>query len=363
MCERVLEKVSKTDAPQSCVLLEELVSVTEKVKATSSALLFDAKKTLDKGKPCPSIYAAEVNEFVPISKEPGSRRRILTDQDREFMINLGPFQHILEITKFHSPSIVDSLLSVLTNFRIWSILLSRMLHFCFVCHLFPTGAGHEKSNDVWIGEGVRQWHKMKSRGKSKQGKLPGHFGSNSHKASFEALHMDKAHMTLCIEAEAEKKKNREAVKILIDIVRFLVSQGLALRGHGAESDANGNFHQLLWQTVPDTAPDTSHLDQLSVVLRYVTPSCVVRDRLVDIRDIDSKTGDGQATAILESLRSKEFNTESIVFQSYDYTYSTSGKFKGCQAKMTEYYTLEMIYVFFTSIQHQALHGFSSGSEG
>jgi hypothetical protein len=51
--------------------------------------------------------------------------------------------------------------------------------FCFVCQLFPTGAGHEKSNDVWIGEGVRQWHNMKSRERSKQGKLAGHFGSNS----------------------------------------------------------------------------------------------------------------------------------------------------------------------------------------
>jgi hypothetical protein len=47
LCERVLEEASKTDAPQPCVLLEELVSVTEKVKATSSALLFDAKKNLD----------------------------------------------------------------------------------------------------------------------------------------------------------------------------------------------------------------------------------------------------------------------------------------------------------------------------
>ncbi len=136
-----------------------------------------------------------------------------------------------------------------------------------------------------------------------------------------------------------------------------------------------------YSVTADTTPDTSHLDQLSVVLRYITPSCVVRERLVDMRDIDNKTGDGQATAILESLHSEEFNTESIVFQSYDYTSSMSGKFKGCQAKMSEYLereipyfpclahrinttvehsckasdvisgmfdTLEMIYVFFTS---------------
>ena len=191
-------------------------------------------------------------------------------------------------------------------------------------------------------------------------------------------------MKMSIEAEAEKKTNREAVKILIVIVRFLARQGLALWRHGAESDANGNFHQLVlliarhsptlkvwldeaekrlqrasylnWKSqneflellsesvnkeiksevesaqffavMADTTPDTSHLDQLSLVLRYVTPQCVVRERLVDMRDIDSKTGDGQATAIVESLRSKEYNTESIVFQSYDYTSSMSGQFKG-----------------------------------
>ena len=454
MCERVLEKASKTDAPQPRVLLEELISVTEKVVASSSALISDGKKSLNQlQEMSPPIYAAEVGEFFPISKDPGSRRRILTDQDREFMINFGPFQPRLgsyprnnEISQSKQCRFSSEWFDEFPHLE-YSVVKDAA--FCFVCQLFPTGPGHEKSNDVWVGEGVRQWHKMKSGGKSKQGKLSRHFGSNSHKASLEALvafqqrfqnidrMMDKEHMKLCIEAEAEKKRNREAVKILIDIVRFLARQGLSLRGHGSESDANGNFHQLVllvarysptlkvwldeaekrpqratylnWKSqneflellsdyvndeiksevetvqfysvMADTTPDTSHLDQLSVVLRYVTPSCVVRERLVDMRDIDNKTGDGQATAILESLRGKEFNTESIVSQSYDYTSSMSGKFKGCQAKMSEYLereipyfpclahrinttvehsceasdvisgmfdTLEMIYVFFTS---------------
>ena len=133
--------------------------------------------------------------------------------------------------------------------------------------------------------------------------------------------------------------------------------------------------------VADTTPDTSRLDQLSVVLRYVTPSGTIQERLVGMNDIDDKTGYGQAMAMLSSLRNKKVNTDSIVFQSYDYTASMSGKFKGCQAMMSEYLernipyfpclahristsvehsceastvitamfdTLEMIYVFFTS---------------
>ena len=184
-------------------------------------------------------------------------------------------------------------------------------------------------------EGVRQWHKLKGRGKSKQGKLAGHFSSKSHKALLDALvtfqhkfnHidkiLDKEQIKICIEAEAEKQRNREAIKILIDIARVLARQGSSFRGHGSESEANGNFHQLVllvaryspvlkswldeaakrpqratylnWNSqneflelladsvnekiksevevaqfisiVADTTLDASHLDQLSVILR------------------------------------------------------------------------------------------------
>ena len=416
MCERIVQKASLTEAPQPNVLLEELISATEKVKATSSALLIDAKKSLNQLQemnPTPGV--SKVNDFVPISKDPGNRREILTDEDREFMINLGPFQPKLgsyprnnEIPQSKQCRFSSEWFHEFPHLE-YSVVKDAA--FCFVCQLFPTGVGHEKSSDAWTVEGVCQWHKMKGRGKSKQGKLSSHFASSSHKASLDALAafqrklqhidniMDKEQMKLCIEAEAEKQRNREAIKILIDIARVLARQGLSLRGHGSESDANGNFHQLVllvarhspslrrwldeaekrpqratylnWHSqneflellsdyvnekvksevetaqfisvMADTTPDASHLDQLSVVLRYVTPSGAMHERLVDMHDIDKKTGDGQALAILTSLRKKEFNTETIVFQSYDYTSSMSGKFKGCQAKMSEYLEREIPY--------------------
>ena len=93
MCEQVLAKAGNTDAPQAHVLLGELISATEKVKETSSSLLSNAKKSLDQlQKMFPAPESSEDNEFIPISKDPGSGRKILTDQDREFMVNLGPFQ-------------------------------------------------------------------------------------------------------------------------------------------------------------------------------------------------------------------------------------------------------------------------------
>ena len=83
MCERIIQKASATEALQPNVLLEELISATEKVKATSSALLIDAKKSLNqlhKANPTPDV--SKVNDFMPISKDPGSRRKILTDEER-----------------------------------------------------------------------------------------------------------------------------------------------------------------------------------------------------------------------------------------------------------------------------------------
>ena len=47
-----------------------------------------------------------------------------------------------------------------------------------------------------------------------------------------------------IAKEAESRRNREAVKVLLDVTRTLARQGLSFRGAGSEKDGNGNFHQI-----------------------------------------------------------------------------------------------------------------------
>ena len=259
MCEEgIVKKASITDAPQPNVLLEELISVTEKVKATSSSLLVDAKKSLNQlqlinAQPT----ASKLDAFIPISKDPGSRRKIVTDEDREYLINLGPFQPKLGLYLRNTeiPYSKQSRFSSewFLEFPHLEYSIVKDATFCFLCQLFPTVAGHEKSSDAWTVEGVRQWHKMKSRGKSKEGKLASYFASKSHRTSLDAFlafqqkfnHinkiMDNEQLKLCIEAEVEKQRNRTAIKILIDIARVLARQGLSFRGHGSESEANGSF--------------------------------------------------------------------------------------------------------------------------
>ena len=79
----------------------------------------------------------------------------------------------------------------------------------------------------------------------------------------------------------------------------------------------------------------------SIIARYVDGNGIPEERLVDLRDINDKTGDGQAKAILTLLGGQGLDSDKIVFLSYDYTSSMSGKFKGCQAKMKEYLSREI----------------------
>ena len=90
----------------------------------------------------------------------------------------------------------------------------------------------------------------------------------------------------------------------------------------------------MFSLMADTTPDVSHVDQLSVVARYVNAEGNPQERLVDIKVIHDKTGDGQG--IISSLNETCLDTADVVSQSYDYTSSMSGIYKGCQAKLKEY---------------------------
>ncbi len=220
-----------------------------------------------------------------------------------------------------------------------------------------------------------------------------------NKSSHLDLLLDKERRKVLIEEEAESQRNREAINTLLDITRTLARQGISFRGSSSEKDGNGNFRQIsslvarhspsfkrwlddaskrphrvdylssrsqnefldllaedvtrrvtaeinqagMFSVIADTTPDVSHVDQLSVVARYVNAEGNPQERLVDIKVIDDKTGDGHAQGIISSLNEKCLDTADVVFQSYDYTSSMSGIYKGCQAKLKEYLGREVPY--------------------
>ncbi|CAB3989752.1 zinc finger MYM-type 1-like [Paramuricea clavata] len=217
-----------------------------------------------------------------------------------------------------------------------------------------------------------------------------------------------------IDSAAEIERNRDAIKIMLDITRTLARQGLAMRGSSEENEGNSNFNQFvqllsrhvpsfkrwladapkrphaarylspksqneyikllgedvsnrvteeinrsaMWSVIADTTPNVSHTDQMAVVARYVCPdSGLPTERLVDIKDINDKTGDGQALAIIASLDRKCLDKNGIAFQSYDFTASMSGVFRGCQAKMQTHLERDIPYIpctahrINTSVEH------------
>ena len=216
-----------------------------------------------------------------------------------------------------------------------------------------------------------------------------------NKSSHIDLLLDKERRKVLIEEEAKLQRNREAISTLLDITRTLTCQGIFFHGSSSEKDGNGNFRQIsslvarhspsfkrwlddaskrshrvdylssrsqnefldlltedvtrrvrrvtaeinqagMFSVIADTTPDVSHIDQLSVVARYVNAEGNPQERLVDIKVIHDKTGDGHAQGIISSLNEKCLDTADVVFQSYDYTSSMSGIYKGCQAKLKEY---------------------------
>lgn len=121
--------------------------------------------------------------------------------------------------------------------------------------MFPNGPDREFSEHAWTTDGVRVWHKMKSRGKNKPGKLSEHFSCSSHKAALRDYcnfmktdcHIDvlfnQANREKCMQIQHEREYNKQVIKILIDITRTLARQELAFRGDG--DDKNGNFNQIV----------------------------------------------------------------------------------------------------------------------
>ncbi|CAB4040431.1 Hypothetical predicted protein, partial [Paramuricea clavata] len=203
----------------------------------------------------------------------------------------------------------------------------------------------EKADPSWISTGVRKWHKMKSVGKNKQGKLAQHFSLQSHKASLAAychylkktkhvdIQLDKAKRAAQIQEAEDLECNHKVIHILLNITRTLAWQALPFRG---DSNEEGNFYQLvllvtelrekfveevksagMFSVMTDTTPDEEHTDRRSVVLRYVKDAGKPTERLLDVRETVDQTGLGQAKDILSTIEQCGVDTNNLCFQSYE----------------------------------------------
>ena len=196
-----------------------------------------------------------------------------------------------------------------------------------------------------------------------------------------------------VELENKRVQNREVVEILLDVVLVLTRNGLALRGSESSDDyGDGNFCDIVqlisrhnpvmkaWlanrgsrkyhttymsprrqnefitllgeeirekisnkvkkseycSVMADTTPDVSHVDELSVAVRFVDVDTLKpEEHLVYVKETYDKTGEGQAKDIVHSLESADIPLSAVQFQTYDSTSSMSGVHKGAQQKFSE----------------------------
>ena len=264
-CQELISKVGKLDVPQPENHLGELLDVVERLNSLSSSLLSDTNQALANIKSQQDhVPVFSSTEFIPIDRDPGCRRKILTDEDRVYMIEQGPFQP--KLTRYPRnrdippPKHCQFSSEWFNTYPHLEYSISKDAVFCFVCQLFPPLPGYRKADEsfaAWALNGVQAWHKMKSRGKSTPGKLATHFTSSIHRDALRALlafqnksaHvdvlLDKDHRNALIEEEAETQRNREAIKALLDVTRTLARQAISFRGSSSEKEGNGNFRQVV----------------------------------------------------------------------------------------------------------------------
>lgn len=87
--------------------------------------------------------------------------------------------------------------------------------------------------------------------------------------------------------------------------------------------------------IVDSTPDISHIDQLTLIVRYVLPSGKPVESFLCFVPIFSHTAENLAKVILEKLKSLEINIDYCRGQSYDNASNMSGKYNGLQTKIKD----------------------------
>ena len=238
-----------------------IVSATSKVKEAAKTVLKTMSNFLGKIESAKAEIVMDKIDMTLPSSDPGERPTKLSENQKKYLILVGPDEPLLNRYPTNEAILESGHRQCRFNpewFKHCPYLeysKTKDAAFCFVCSLFSDGPGHEKSESIWIKSGVRSWHKFKSIGTKKKGKLALHFSSQSHQSSLDAFanfssvtgHVDaminKDRRKALIQEEETCQRNRKVVEILFDVIKVLGRQRLSFRGHG--SDEDGNFRQIV----------------------------------------------------------------------------------------------------------------------
>ena len=80
----------------------------------------------------------------------------------------------------------------------------------------------------------------------------------------------------------------------------------------------------------NTTSDVGHVDQISLIIRYVDKQFQIQERLLKISEINHKMGDGFAPNVITMLDDLQLPLGNVRFQCYGTTASMSGAYNGAQ---------------------------------
>lgn len=85
----------------------------------------------------------------------------------------------------------------------------------------------------------------------------------------------------------------------------------------------------------DSTPDISHIDQLTFIMRYVSPEGIIEEHFLELIPITSHTGESLFNSIISVLKEMDINIDNCQGQCYDNASNMSGAYKGVQSRIRE----------------------------
>ncbi|XP_060210802.1 uncharacterized protein LOC132637783 [Lycium barbarum] len=260
--------------------------------------------------------------------------------------------------------------------------VSKDAVYCLYCYLFKGYNTNQGGGEVFSTIGFKSWQKKKNLGKHIG--LPNSPHNQSKKKCQDLLRVQQSiHFALEMQFSQFKHAYWVRLSASVDVVRLLITQGLAFRGHdeSKSSLSRGNFLQILsWyaktcdnirdyvlehapqndqMTSPiiqkdivrackietikaileelngdyfsllvDESFDVSRKEQMAIVLRYIDRNGFVMERLLDIVHVQDTSALSLKRAIANLLAQHSLSLSYVRGQCYDGASNMQGEFNG-----------------------------------
>jgi len=265
-----------------------------------------------------------------------------------------------------------------TSFKWLNYCLTRNKIFCFYCYAATKQqlvTFSKKNSEAFVSVGFDNWKKALE-------KFREHESSQMHQESQMKLHAIKqtsVAVQLSSQKANEQKNNRKMLCIVLNSLKYLVRQGLAVRGHNDES---GNLWQLLecrsadvkglkswiskkqylshdiideqikimavclldkilakihkaqyFSIIGDETRDISGKEQFAVSIRYVEDDYTVNEDIIALVDVDETDSATLAAELNKTLRKNGLLISNCCGQAYDGASNMSGRLNGVAARI------------------------------